>query len=143
MPTDDKNLGPIVAGFQHNYGISADGRMTRIVFLAPDKKTEIPIQFAADILSKLMPFLLQIHGECERRYKGTNEKLVYRIREGSIQKATTGSDDVVVFEFTISTGQSFAFEVDKIGAKLLHASLSKVLGMVEDQSGPIETPTRQ
>jgi len=141
--SETENLGPVVAAFRNDFGVSPDGRMVRIVFLGTDKKTEIPIQFGADLLDKLMPLLLNAYAECERRYKGKNEQKVYRIREGSIKKATSGTEDVVVFEFTISTGQNFAFEVDKIGAKLIHTSLSKILGMVEDQSGPIETPTRQ
>jgi hypothetical protein len=51
--------------------------------------------------------------------------------------------DNVVFDFIIPTGQHFAFEVDKIGAKLLLLSLSKILEKIERETGTIELPRQQ
>jgi hypothetical protein len=118
---------------------SDDGRWARIVFLERDLKTEIPIQLAADLLEKMLPTLRSVAAECERRRSGENKKNVYRIKEGSIHKT---SEDGIVFDFVIPTGERMAFEMDKTGAILLFSALEKVLQMAEHQSGTVDPPRR-
>jgi hypothetical protein len=86
-----------------------------------------------------MPRLLHVHGEAERRFKGKNERQVFQIKEGEIQTSSTGS---IVFDFKISTGQHFAFEVDKTSAQHLLAALSIALGLAKSGSGEGAPPQR-
>ena len=120
-------------------GVSDNGLWARIVFLGRDLKTEIPIQLAADLLDKMLPTLLGAAAECERRRSGENKKNVYKIKQGAIHKT---SEDGIVFDFVIPTGQKMAFEVDKTGAKLLFSALAKVLQLGEDQSDTVDPPRR-
>ena len=68
MEVPPKNLGQHVLGFK-DIQLSKDGKFVRIVFLGLDRKTEIPLQIAADLLFKMMPRLLDVHGEAERNSK--------------------------------------------------------------------------
>jgi hypothetical protein len=142
MALDPKHIDtrgePRAFGFK-NIGASDNGKWARIVFLGRDLKTEIPTQLAADLLDKMLPSLMNVAGECERRRNGKNVRRVYQIKEGSIGQTT---EDGIIFDFVTSTGQRFGFEVDKIGAKLLLSSLSEILGLVERQSGTIDPPQR-
>jgi hypothetical protein len=129
---------PRARGFK-DIGVSDDGKWARIAFVGLDLKTEIPIHIAADLIGKMLPILLGADAECTRRRKGTIERQVYKIKEGHIQQTEA---DNIVFDFIIPTGQHFAFEVDKIGAKLLLSALSQILGLVERQSGTVDPPRR-
>jgi hypothetical protein len=130
---------PMAFGFK-DIGASPDGKFARIVFVAKDETTEIPIQLAADLLDKMMPTLLGVAAECERRRTGGNPRRAYNIKQGSVGKSGGGG---IVFEFVISTGQHFSFEMDKLGAKLVLDSLSEIMNMIESKGGQIETPTKQ
>jgi hypothetical protein len=138
MAVPPESFGKHVAGFK-DIQLSQDGRFVRIVFVGLDRKTEIPLQIGSDLLFKMMPLLLQAHGDAERRFKGKNERQVYQIKEGEIQTTATGS---IVFDFKISTGQHFAFEVDKTSARNLLASLSIALGLTKNESGE-DVPPRK
>ena len=130
---------PRAFGFK-GIGATQDGKWVRIIFVGRDLQTEIPIQLGADLLSKMMPSLLNVDAECERRRSGKNVRKVYQIKQGQIQATDA---DGIVFDFIIPTGQHFAFEIDKVGAKLLWESLSLILGLVESQSGTVGPPRRQ
>jgi len=107
-----------------NVGTRDDGKWIRIVFLGPDQKTEIPLRLAADLVDKLLPHLISVAAEAERRRTGANAKSVYRVRQGAIDVTEDGD---AVFDFTVPTGQRFAFEVDRTGTRLLFAALAKAL----------------
>jgi hypothetical protein len=129
----------LVTGFS-TPGVSDDGKFARMAFVAPDG-TEVPLRMPAELVDKFLPELMNLAGECERRRNaGTNPARAYEIKEGNVSQT---SDDSVAFNFKISTGQDFRFKLDKIGAKLVWEALGVVLGMVENKSGPIETPTKQ
>jgi hypothetical protein len=123
-----------------NPGVSDDGRFARMLFAGPDG-TEVPLRMPAELIDKLLPELMNLAAECERRRNaGTNPARVYNIKQGGVSQT---SHDEVAFNFQISTGQNFRFLVDKVGAKLIWESLGLVLGLIEKRSGPIETPTKQ
>ncbi|MFD1983527.1 hypothetical protein ACFSOZ_12690 [Mesorhizobium newzealandense] len=132
---------PRAFGFK-DIGSSEDGRLARIVFLERDLKTEIPVQLAADLLDKMLPVLMKVAGECERRREGGNPRRVFQIKQGSIG-TTTG--DGIMFDFVTRTGQHMAFEVDRIGARLLLESLATALQLEPSLSrtGMTDPPTRQ
>jgi hypothetical protein len=132
-PTEIDTTGePRAFGFK-DIGASANGRWARIVFMGRDLKTEIPIQLAADLLDKMLPSLMKVAAECERRRDGTNPKRAYNIKQGEVGVTTNGG---IVFEFTTPVGQNFAFEMDRIGAQLILESLSKILEWKKDQNTP-------
>ncbi|WP_342727335.1 hypothetical protein AAFG07_11315 [Bradyrhizobium sp. B097] len=79
---------PRAFGFK-DIGASNDGNFARIVFVGKDLTTELPIQLAADVLDKMMPTLMNIAGECERRRNaGGNPRRVYNIKEGAVGRPT-------------------------------------------------------
>ena len=143
MDVDPKTIDtpgePRAFGFK-DIGVSDNGKWARIVFVRCDLKTEIPIQLAADLLDKMLPTLMGVAAECERRATGENKQRVYQIKEGAVEKKT--DNDGVVFDFVIPTGQHFAFELDNVGAKLLLTSLSEILQLEERQSGTVDPPRR-
>jgi hypothetical protein len=118
---------------------SDNGNFARIVYLARDHKTELPVQLAADLLDKMMPALLGVAAECTRRRNGQDLRQVYKIRQGEVSKSPDGR---VVFEFAIPTGQQFSFEMDREGATLILDSLSAVLALAERQIGKVDPPQR-
>jgi len=130
---------PLALAFK-DIGASHDGKWARIVFLAQDRKTEIPIQLAADLLAKMLPSLLNVDAECERRRTGKNVRKVYQIKKGQIQHTES---DSIVFDFIISTGQHYAFEVDRMGATLIRDSLSAILVSAASQTGAVGPPLCQ
>lgn len=129
---------PRAFGFK-DIGASDDGKWARIVFVGRDLETETPIQLAADLLDKMLPSLMAVAAECERRREGGNPRHVYQIKKGSIGATT---EDGIVFEFVIPTGHHLAFEVDRIGAQLLLESLSTALRLepAQHQTGKADRP---
>ena len=89
----------------------------------------------------MMPSLLNVDAECERRRSGKIVRKVYQIKQGQIQATDA---DGIVFDFIIPTGQHFAFEIDKVGAKLLwDLSFSNPWIGRESKSGTVGPPHRQ
>ena len=103
------------------------GRWIRVVFVEPDQ-TERPILLAAELLDHMLPHIMHMAGECERRRTGENAKRAFVIKRGSVSTTAQG----IILEFAAPSGQSFAFEMDKDGAKLMLTSLSKALGLTSD-----------
>ncbi|MGY3130880.1 hypothetical protein ACVWZM_001562 [Bradyrhizobium sp. USDA 4501] len=134
----DKSI--VAYGFK-DIGVTGDGNYAKVVLLAKDLKTEMPIHMAADLVDKLLPHLMNLAAESERRRnEGTNPARVFQIKQGDVGQT---SEDSVMFNFKTPQGQDFRFEMDKIGAKLIWESLGVILGLIEQRSGPIDKPTRQ
>jgi hypothetical protein len=122
-------------------GVSDNGRLIRIILLrGKNLEIEQPIQIAADLIDKMMPALLNVAGESDRRRNGSNTKHVYQIKEGSVGQSTEGG---VVFDFILSTGQHYAFQMDRLGAKLILGALSQIVNKIENENGPIDIPHPQ
>ncbi|UGY23554.1 hypothetical protein HU675_0037295 [Bradyrhizobium septentrionale] len=129
----------LVTGFK-SPAASSDGKFARIALVA-HSGAEVPVRMPAELIDKFLPDLMNLAAECERRRNaGTNPARVFQIKEGEVSQS---SNDTVAFSFTTSMGQSYRFEMDKLGAKLIWESLGIILGLIENRSGAIERPTRQ
>ena len=125
----------VAIGFK-DIATSDNGRWARIVFI-DDSKNEVPVQLAAVLLGTLLPQLIGVDAECERRREGSNSKRAKQIKQGSVGTTEGGG---VVFEFIIPTGQRYLFEMDKIGATLVLESLSIALQSAVDKSDKRDPP---
>jgi hypothetical protein len=132
---------PTAYGFKDDLGVSRDGKLARIVFVEKDMKTELPLNLGADLLGKILPSLVLIDAECERRRHGVNKRQVYLIKSGSVSEVTDNANVTgVSFEFIAPSGHHFAFEMDTVGAKLVSESLATILSKIESQTGTIARP---
>lgn len=140
--SDEKQGGSVMVayGFK-DVGITADGQYAKIVLVAKDLKTEMPLHMGADLVDKMLPHLMNVAAEGERRRNaGTNPARAFQIKKGEVGQS---SHDTVVFTFITPAGQNYRFEMDKIGAKLVWESLGVILGLIEQRAGLIERPTSQ